>query len=374
MPKSTTYIVFSLLVFVFTSSCFAQLEEREIEHRLEMARKYLRERNYRMAEMNAQKVLELSPGDLTAKEVIAQVQKARNQDAAGAAGPMVSNAEEELLTRWQSEEATSEERKEAGAKLSELYLDRAQNLMKRRGKVTEILLNLRKAKVLNPDNGWVHYELFKTFHKQKRLEECLPHAKRFLELVGFGVVATDVRRKLSEVQMEIGDHFVKESRWDRAAFHFREVLKLQPSEQVAEEAQTKLATALRTLFYHLHGKQQFAEAAEYLDQLMALRPTDVEQRKAFDAEHYNKLRRYAAEVFWRAVLTMRERKKYDKALAFITRLLESGPSTARRTEALALKNKILEEQVVGEQVAPISGGEEGAQGGIEPLSTPEGQN
>ena len=374
MRKGTINIVVFLLVIVFATNCFAQLAEREIEHRLEMARKYLRERNYRMAELNAKKVLELSPGDLSAKEVIAQVQQARNQVAAGAAGPMATNAEEDLLARWQSEEATSEERKEAGAKLSELYLDRAQNLMKRRGKVTEILLNLRKAKVLNPDNGWVHYELFKTFHKLKRLEECLPHAKRFLELVGFGVVATDVRRKLSEVQMEIGDHFVKESRWDRAAVHFREVLKLQPSEQVTEEAQKKLATALRTLFYHLHGKQQYAEAADYLDQLMALRPTDVEQRKVFDAEHYNKLRRYAAEVFWRAALTMRKRKKFDKALAFIARLLESGPSTVRRKEALALKNKIMEEQVVEQQIAPVDVGAEGAQGGIEPLSTPEGQN
>ena len=372
MRKSTIFVVVALFVFICTSSGFAQLAEREIEHRLEMARKYLREGNYRMAEQNARKVLELSPGDLTAKEVIKRVQGERNRIAAGTSGMLASNAEEELLARWRSEEATSEERKEAGAKLSDMYLDRAQTLMKRRGKTPEILLNLRKAKVLNADNGWVHYELFKTFHKLKRLEECLPHANRFLELVGFGVVATDVRRKLSEVQMEIGDHFVKESRWDRAAVHFREVLKLEPSEQVKEEAQKKLATALRTLFYHLHGKQQFAEAAGYLDQLMSLRPTDVEQRRLFDAEHYNKLRRYAAEVFWRAVLTMRERKKYDKALAYIGRLLESGPSTVRRKEALALKDKILEEQVVEEGTGTIEG-EEGEQIGVEPTAV-EGQN
>ncbi len=207
------------------------------------------------------------------------------------------------------------------------------------------MLNLRKALIFNPENGWAHYEMFTTFHRLKRLEECLPHAKRFLELVGFGVVATDVRRKLSEIELAIGEHYIRRSRWDAAAEHFRYVLTLEPTEQVAQEARKDLATAYRTLFYHLHGKQQYVAAANYLDLLMAMRPGDAEARKAFDIAYYNKVRRFAAPLLWEAIKILRKRADFDRALAYIGRLLESGPSTALRKKALEMKEEIAEEQV-----------------------------
>jgi len=334
-------------VMVWAAPLWAQLGEREVEQRLELARKYLHEGNLRLAEQNAQRALDMAPGDLAAQEILDTVARARNNQVT-ATGSSNLTEEDGLLARWRDQQAAEDDRREAGNKLSDLYLEQAQNLIKRRGNAVEALLLLRKGRLLNPDNAWIHYELFKLFEQRKRYEECLAPARRFLELVNTGVVAMDVRRKLVEVQMEIGDHYVKESRWDRAAKHFREVLRLEPPEQVADEATKKLGTALVTLFYGLHGKQQYVEAAEYLDQLMELRPLDPAQRTAFDAEHFNKVRRYAPDVFWAAVPAMRERRKFDIALNYIARLLECGPSTARRQEALQLKERIMEDQAAAQ--------------------------
>lgn len=326
----------------------AQSGEDEAEQYLETARSYQAQGNVRMAEIYARKALELVPGDPAATELLGQATAGPGPgtEAEGGVVSVTAPAEDEatLMERWRG--ATSDDvRRAAGASLSELWLERAQSLQKRRSAAPAVLLAIRKSRAFNGDNPWAHYELFTVLARLDRLEEAVPAARRFLELQGFGAIATEVRRKLQELQLEIGDRYARDSRWDRASKHYGAVLALDPPRDLDEQARKKLGLAVMTLFHQLHGNGQYVEAAVYLEQLMAIRPADPEGRTAFDAEFTSKVRRYMPSVFLEAAKALRERGRYEPALAYLDRLGETGPSTEQRKQADELRRRIQEEQV-----------------------------
>lgn len=343
-----TGLVVILVVMVCVGSApsvRAQSGEDEAEQYLETARSYQAQGNARMAEIYARKVLELVPGDPAATELLG-LATAAGGDTEGTGIPAVAPAEDEstLMERWRNA-ASDDVRRAAGASLSELWLERAQTLQKKRSPAPAVLLAVRKARAFNGDNPWAHYELFTVLAKLDRLEEAIPAARRFLELQGFGAIATEVRRKLQELQLEIGDRYARDSRWDRASKHYGAVLALDPPRDLDEQARKKLGLAVMTLFHQLHGNGQYVEAAVYLEQLMAIRPADPEGRTAFDAEFTSKVRRYMPSVFLEAAKALRERGRYEPALAYLDRLRETGPSTEQRKQADELRRRIQEEQV-----------------------------
>jgi len=350
MKRSVVLLVMVSFV-VCVGNLLAMRVEEEAEQNLSIARQYLDRGNALRAQEFATKVLAAFPGNPDAKEILEQARRL-STGSYGAGASLEGASEEVLLQTWHSGESDVE-RKKAGARLSEIYFEQAQSFQKRRGKVAEVLLALRKACLANPENPWAHYELFKQLHRLQRFEESLPFANRFLELQGLGAVAMEVRRKLVEVQMRIGDRYVKQSRWHKAAKHFRAVLGLDPDRVMGKDARQKLALANLTLFFQLQNKKVYTDAAVYLDALIQLRPQDSEERIEFDANYYRKVKRYAPSVFWEAAQAFHTKGKVDDADHFAKRTLESGPSTVIRDKAKQLRETIREQRVEVETAATI---------------------
>lgn len=355
MINKTRVLMFSCvlcLVVLCCSPLYSQMRDDDVERNLTLAKKYYSQQNFRMARHYAELVTSMSPGNLEARELIVNVQDKddarRNGGSASMAGShrrvqlSAGNSKEaQLLVTWQQGDLDSDERKKAGADLSEIYLEKAQALEKRKGNNTEILLYLRKALVLNSENGWVQYELFKTLSGAGRVEESLPYGRKFLELVGFGVVATDVKRKLVSMLVATGDKYSSRSCWHKAAGFYREVGNCEPSKEEAEEAFQKLVIALKTLFFKLHGKEMYVECVPYLDQLADIRPETDPDRAEFDRKHYWRIKKFAPDVYWLAALKLKERGEFKEASNCVERILASGPSAGLKKKATEMKEALV---------------------------------
>ena len=342
------------VIVIFLATCVpvcGQLMDDDVERNLKLAKKYYGENNFRMALHYAQQVTQMSPGNLDAKEIIERAessgQSSLNSSTVQLATPpaITKNSEEEnLLQKWQLN-SQSDEGQKAGAELAGIYLEKAQVLSKHPGNSSEVLLWLRKAAVLNNEDGWVQYELFKNLSTADRIEESLPFGRTFLELVGFGVVATDVKRKLVHMLIKTGDKYSKRSCWDKAVTFYEDVANFEPGDELKEEAFQKLVISLKTLFFQLHGHQRYVEVVPYLDQLATLRPEDEVRIAEFDRKHYWRIKKFAPDVYWEAVLELRRREEFQEASKVIESLLASTPSAALRKKAMLMKDTLLQEQV-----------------------------
>lgn len=359
MINKTKFVMFSVLLFLAAlsfSPLYSQLRDDDVERYLNLAKKYYSQDNYQLARHYAEFVTSMSPGNLEAQEIISNVvsKEDANQDTGDilrestqmhGSLPVADADEAILLANWQQGEPDSDARNKAGADLSEKYLEKAQALDKRKGDPVEILLYLRKALVLNSENGWVQYELFKALSGAGRIEESLPYGRKFLKLVGFGVVATDVKRKLVAMLMATGDKYSARSCWHKASGFYREVGECEPSKEEQEEAFQKLVIALKTLFFKLHGKEMYVECVPYLDQLADIRPEADPERADFDKKHYWTIKKFAPDVYWLAALKLKERGEFKEASNCVDRILASGPAPALRKKATDMKEALVIDMV-----------------------------
>ena len=352
IPKLRFLRCISLLVgvLILSTGLYGQMNDDTIERNLNLARKYYTEENFRLALHYAKLVTSMSPGNLEALELIHKSQAPLSAETVShipstSTVSNGSNQEEALLAKWRNLDEDSEERTKAGADLSAMYLEKAQALGKSKEDVAQAMLYLRKAAILNSENGWVQYEMFKILSEAGRIEESLAYGRRFLTLVGFGVVATDVKRKLVGMLLATGDKYSAISCWDTAAKFYREVEKCEPSDEEREESFQKLVIALKTLFFQLHGKEMYVEAVPYLDQLYELRPGEETARAEFDRKHFWRIKRFAPDVYWLAAEKLKKREEFAAAMKCIENLLSSGPSSTLKAKALKMKDTLVQDQV-----------------------------
>jgi len=353
MINERKFLIFScvfLLVTLMCSPLYSQLRDDDVERNLLLAKKYYSQHNFRMARHYAEIVTSMSPGNLEARDLIEKVEgrnvrtsltEKTSAHRVVAQSAVDSSEEANLLATWQQAEVGSEARNKAAADLSEFYLEKAQSLEKSKGGGAEVLLYLRKAVILNSENGWVQYELFKILSGAGRIEESLTYGRKFLELVGFGVVATDVKRKLVAMFLSTGDKYSSRSCWHKAAGFYREVEKCEPSKEEQEEAFQKLVISLKTLFFKLHGKEMYVECVPYMNQLADIRPGSDPDRAEFDRKHYWRIKKFAPDVYWLAAKKLKERGEFQEATACLERILVANASAALKKKAIEMKEALV---------------------------------